>query len=284
MIADLDAARLLSVGNWPGPAEADPEALALVMLSDEGNARASPGGRLTLPGVCAPAMGVTAPEPKGWCLSLSAVVVGGGRGPPRLAARSEMMLRDVVMPSLPPALAPGVRVPVPSGTVDGGARAVPLLVLVLKLVRRLFGAATAEATKGAVCPGSGDVPKGLELAGSGVSAARPWSEAGATGISEASAPVPTLVACSDMDPLRDCTCGLDAPETGPSRTSSLGTAASYMSSLMLILVSANEGWRFLGVLAGMGMERAWRSCDDALDMDAASLEESSCSGSGASAD
>lgn len=88
-----------------------------------------------------------------------------------------MMLRGVVMPSLPPALAPGVRVPVPSGMVTGGASAVPLLVLVLKLERRLLGAAaagTGAAVMGAVWPGRGEVPKGLDVAiMSGVKAARP---------------------------------------------------------------------------------------------------------------
>ena len=86
-------------------------------------------------------------------------------------------------------------------------------------------------------------------------AARPWSDAGATGISDASAVALVVLACSDMDPLRELMCGLDAPETGPSRISSLGTAASYMSSLMLILVPVTEGWRLFGVLAGRGMER-----------------------------
>ncbi len=76
-------ARLLSVGSWPGPAETVPDGFALVMLRDEGKARASPGGRFATPGVCEPALGVTAPEPKGWCLSLSAFVLGGGMGPPR---------------------------------------------------------------------------------------------------------------------------------------------------------------------------------------------------------
>lgn len=37
----------------------------------------------------------------------------------------------------------------------------------------------------------------------------------------------------------------------------------------------------MGVFAAMGMERVWRSCAD-MDMDAASLDDSSCSGSGAS--
>lgn len=54
-----------------------------------------------------------------------------------------------------------------------------------------------------------------------------------------------------------------------------------MSSLILILVSEKEGWPFLGVLAGTGIEREWRSSDD-NDMEAANLEESSCNGSGAS--
>ena len=69
-----------------------------------------------------------------------------------------MMLSGVVMPSLPPALAPGVRVPDPSGMNEGGASAVPLLALVLKLVRRLLGAEAAAAAIGAVCPGKGEVP------------------------------------------------------------------------------------------------------------------------------
>lgn len=91
-----------------------------------------------------------------------------------------------------------------------------------------------------------------------------------------------MLACSDMEPRREWLSGLDAPEiAAPSRTSSLGMAASYMSSLMLILVSVKEGRWFLGVLAGTGMERAWRSFED-MDMDAASREESSCSGKGAS--
>lgn len=241
-------------------------------------------------------MGVTAPDPNGWCLSLSKVEIGGGTGPACLAARSEMMLSGVVMPSLPPALAPGVRVPVPSGAKAVVASAVPLLVLVLKLVRRLLGVAAEAAAAvvvvavavavavGAVCPAKDEVPKELEPWGSEVIADRPWSDAGATGISDASAvaPVaPTMLVCSDMDPLREPMCGLDAPETGASRTSSLGTAASDMSSLMLILVSAKEGWRLLGDLAGKGMERAWRSCDN-KDMEAASLELSSCSGRGVS--
>lgn len=141
----LAAARLLRVGSAPGPAETLPEGLALVMLREEGKARASPGGLFAFPGVCAPAIGVTAPDPKGWCRSLSVVVASDGIGPPCLAARSEMMLSGVVMPSLPPALAPGVLVPVPSGTLAAGASAVPLLVLVLKLERRLLGAAVMEA-------------------------------------------------------------------------------------------------------------------------------------------
>ncbi len=61
---------------------------------------------------------------------------------------------------------------------------------------------------------------------------------------------PAAEVCSDMEPRRELASGLDAPEMGPSRMSSLGTAAaSYMSSLMLILVSVNDGWRFLGVRA-----------------------------------
>lgn len=164
-------ARLLSVGSWPGPAETVPDGFALVMLRDEGKARASPGGRFATPGVCEPALGVTAPEPKGWCLSLSAFVLGGGMGPPRLAARSEMMLRGVVMPSFPPAIAPGVRVPEPSGMLAAGASAVPLLVLVLKLVRRLLGAADAASASG--WPSRGEVEKTEAAEGSASVAARP---------------------------------------------------------------------------------------------------------------
>lgn len=117
-------------------------------------------------------MGVTAPDPKGWCRSLSEVDAGGGTGPPRLAARSEMMLSGVVMPSLPPALAPGVLVPEPSGMLAGGARAEPLVLFVLKLDRRLLGAAVVE-TSGTVCPGRGEVEKALEEDESSVMAARP---------------------------------------------------------------------------------------------------------------
>ena len=48
--------------------------------------------------------------------------------------------------------------------------------------------------------------------------------------------------CSDMDPRLERVSGLDAPEMGPSRMSSFGTAAaSYINSLMLIFVSVNEG-------------------------------------------
>ena len=117
-------------------------------------------------------MGVTAPEPKGWYLSLSEVEVGGGMGPPRLAARSEMILRGVLTPTLPPAFAPGVLVPVPSWMLAAGAKAVPLLVLVLKLVRRLFDAAVLIELE-AVCPGSGEVETALDPVGSGVMAVRP---------------------------------------------------------------------------------------------------------------
>jgi hypothetical protein len=82
-----------------------------------------------------------------------------------------------------------------------------------------------------------------------------------------------------MEPRRECAIGLEVPERGPSRISSLGiAAASYMSSLMLILVSVNEDWRLLGVFAGSAMERVWRPCGDA-DMEAASLDGSSCNGS-----
>jgi len=54
----------------------------------------------------------------------------------------------------------------------GGARALPLLLLVLKLDLRLLGAAVVE-TSGIVCPGKGEVEKALEEAESSVMAARP---------------------------------------------------------------------------------------------------------------
>ncbi len=98
--------------------------------------------------------------------------------------------------------------------------------------------------------------------------------------------MPAIGATSDVEvePRRECTSGLEVPEMDPSRTSSFGiAAASFMSSLMLILVvSAMEGCRFFGVLAGNGIDCVWRSCDDDKDMDAASRDDSSCNGSGAS--